>query len=801
MQQNKNILLYFIFFLLLQFFYLNTTWSFSTKNSAIYDNNGNLVSINGIAWIGFQDSNFLGGLWSVPFNSIGSQSGVIHLLTTPWLVPGSNIPSQSVGVSFKSIRLAIQPGIWHNVSSVQSSPFNFAVTDVTNKTAGNGPFCDWTKGSDSSGHCMASLSAPNLLTAVINQLNNQNMLVMLDFHHRPGLGDNFRDGTVVASDYSLQNYHDDVANFVSTAAPNVFGIDIFNEPHQLYWYQENTQTTPAQPAWINVIAAAASAVYDYNKNILLFVEAPGGTNANDPYDPVFSQSSSICIPNSTVIDNKANIGVANDPTHCPAANTEKVVYIGSNWGENFRSLLDTTQSANGVAKFNVTQFRSMLIQAIKANNFSSTDPNAIANWLLGPNNDGNGGHIVFAPHLYGSAVAGWQTDANDSKIRFLWNFGFLNNSGFPFVVGELGYDTVTGGEDFFLDSVAPWLINHNSASNLFFWTFNNADSPAGIRADDSGYALFAWKEKDLNGLFGSTPPVQQFGSLCATVPKPTGYNGTALPVIAATGPSIFAINLTAFDSPTCINNVLVGNYTLTGNSIVDAQGNTYNPTSTPSVTVAQNQTTNTTIAYAAQPTGVLQATVSGDSNCPIPAAQQFTVAYSGPVNHQLNLTGTTPVSVTLPLGTYTISVTPVTLPNNPSCQVKFNNNVTITANTTVQENIQYVYVTPVTCAITAQCQTWGTPQDSWSGSSCNFVITQPNGLTNPSVITMKTSGISALTYVWNANASLALGQVTAQLTDAVYVPSFGWNANGIITLPLSATLTTNGKQYNCTVSH
>jgi hypothetical protein len=66
---------------------------------------------------------------------------------------------------------------------------------------------------------------------------------------------------------------------------------------------------------------------------------------------------------------------------------------------------------------------------------------------------------------------------------------------------------------------------------------------------------------------------------------------------------------------------------------------------------------------------------------------------------------------------------------------------------------------------------------------------------------MKTSGISALTYVWNANASLALGQVTAQLTDAVYVPSFGWNANGIITLPLSATLTTNGKQYNCTVSH
>ena len=606
---------------------------------------------------------------------------------------------------------------------------------------------------------------------------------------------------MVASDYSLQTYFNDIANFVASAPANVIGIDIFNEPHQLYWFQENTATTPTQPAWITVIAAAASAVYDNNRNVLLFVEAPGGTQGNDPFDPIFSQTNPICIPTSTVIHNNANIGVANNPKLCPTTNTEQMVYLGSNWGENFRSLLDTTQSAKGVAKFNVTLFRSMLTQSITANHFSNTDPNVIADWILGANNDGNGGHIsIFAPHLYGSLVAGWQTDANDSLIRFLWNFGFLNNSGFPFVVGELGYDVVSGGEDFFLDSVAPWLISHNSPSNLFFWTWNNSDSPPGIRASDSSYALFAWKEQDLHNLFNSTPTVQKFGTLCVTVPPPAGYIGTAFPVIIATGPSAYTVNLSHFGQATCVNNVLVGNYSLSGNMIKNPNGISYAPTSTPTATITQNATTNVTINYAVQPTGTLQAAVTGVTQCPISATQKFIVSYTGATSNKITVTGTTPASAILPVGTYTISVTPATLPSNSQCNATYNNTVNITANATVQENIKYTFTPPAACTMTAQCSTWGTPSDPWSGSSCNFAISQPTGLTNPTVIKMTTSGITAITGSWNAATTFANGQVTTQLSDAVHIPSFGFNASGIITVPTSATLTSNGQTYNCKVT-
>jgi len=600
--------------------------AFSTKSGQIYDGNGNLVAIDGVAWIGFQDSNFLGGLWSTPFNPFGTQNGIIQLLMAPWTVPGSNITSSTTGVSFKSIRLPIQPGIWHDVTTVQSSPFDYQVTSSATPTTGNGPFCNWSAGADGSGHCTQSLGAAALLTATINQFNEQNIYVMLDFHHRPGLGDNFRDGTVVASDYTLQTYYQDVGSFVKTAPANVIGVDIFNEPHNLYWFQSNTSTTPAQPAWINVIAAAASAAYANNQNVLLFVEGPGGTTpGNDPLDPVFSQTTAICLAANTKVDNTANIGLGNSNLCTNTAFPLRADYIGSNWGENFRELLDTTQSVNGVAKFNATYFRSQLIAAIQANAFDSNSPTAIANWLLGPNSDGNGGHLVFAPHLYGSEVSGWQTDANDSKIRFEWNFSFLFDSGFPFVVGELGYDVelpATGGEDFFIDSVAPWLISKGINHNLFFWTWNQDDTPVGIRSNDSGYTLFAWKEQDLYNFYNHNTTV---GTLAVSASSSSAAQCSAasdtLYLDGSSSGTAFTVSTGSSQS------VATGTHTLSlassAGSIPAGGSNTGTCTSTlssTSVTVATGQTTAVTATYlyhAPAPTGTISVSASStsDANC------------------------------------------------------------------------------------------------------------------------------------------------------------------------------------------
>lgn len=790
--------------LIMSLFIQNSTYAFSTKGGYIYDGNNNQVAIDGIAWIGFQDSNFLGGLWNVPFNPYGTQNGVIQLLTAPWTVPNSNVTSANNGVSFKGIRLAMQPGIWHAVNTTQQNPFDFSRTDIKNPEAGNGPFCDWTQGADASGHCIKAKSAADLLTATINQFNKNNIYVMLDFHHRPGLGDNFRDGTVVATDYSLQNYHDDIVNFSKTAPANVLGIDIYNEPHQLFWFQDNTQVSPVQPSWIKVIAAAAAGVYDTNQNLILFVEGPGGTEGNDPFDPVYSLTKPICLPTSTKVDDNSVIGLSNDPAHCPSsANPMRVVNIGVNWGENFRSLLDTAQSINGVAKFDASNFRALLIQALQANNFSKTDPTAIANWLLGTNNDGNGGHIVFAPHLYGAQVGGWQSDANDSQIRFKWNFGFLLDAGFPFVVGEIGYDVQmpqTGGEDFFVNSVAPYLINKKINHHLFFWTWNHDDYPIGVRADDSGLTLFAWKEQDLHNLFSAISPIQQVGTLCVTVPTPAGYTGTTFPTITASASNSYTFNLTSFDKLSCLNNVVTGTYTLVGSTIMNSNGINYMPDQTYSANVGNNTETDVTIKYVAAPSGNLVVSVSGGTNCSVSPNQTFTVSYTNGSNtNQIQVTASTPSTRSVPVGTYTINVTPDPLPNNTQCSAQYNKTVNVTANTNTQENITYIYTPPATCSINAQCSTWGTPQDPWAGSSCNFFINTQFQMTKPTVLTMAAIGITQILNAWNATTTLTNGNVVMDLNDPVYVTNVGFNASGIITLPSQASLATNGQTYLCPI--
>jgi hypothetical protein len=199
-------------------------------------------------------------------------------------------------------------------------------------------------------------------------------------------------------------------------------------------------------------------------------------------------------------------------------------------------------------------------------------------------------------------------------------------------------------------------------------------------------------------LNGSSPPTQT-GTLCATVPAPVGYTGTTFPTILAAGPSTDTINITQFGTAACISNVAVGTYTLTGSTLTNTNGQTFNPTSSPSATVIQNATTSATVTYTTTPP----------------------------------------------------------------------------------------------CAMTAQCSTWGTPQDSWSGSSCNFTISQPTELTSPTVITMKTRGITSITGAWNANVTLTNGQISAQLTNPAFVPTFGFNASGVITVPSSAMLTTKGQ--------
>jgi hypothetical protein len=171
----------------------------------------------------------------------------------------------------------------------------------------------------------------------------------------------------------------------------------------------------------------------------------------------------------------------------------------------------------------------------------------------------------------------------------------------------------------------------------------------------------------------------------------------------------------------------------------------------------------------------------------------------GSITNKISVTGTTPVTATLPVGSYSISITPATLPSNSQCNAKYTQTLSITANTTTQEAITYIYTPAAGCSINAQCNTW-CPGQACAGSSCNLYITTQNGMTPPTILTMAAIGITSLTNVWNAQGSITNGNVVLELTNPVYTTNVGFNAVGNITLPSQATITTNGQVLNCPIT-
>lgn len=199
-------------------------------------------------------------------------------------------------------------------------------------------------------------------------------------------------------------------------------------------------------------------------------------------------------------------------------------------------------------------------------------------------------------------------------------------------------------------------------------------------------------------------------------------------------------------------------------------------------------------------TGTLQVVVAGDAQCPIPAAQQFKVTYTGATSNTLTVTGTTPVTATLTAGAYSIAVTPDTLPSNSNCKASYAKSVTVVEKQTVQEKITYTGGTVADCTIQSSCFVWGTPGDTKAGSSCNFSFTQPTTLTNPTYFSMSGTGITAFQALWNVfgNATSG-GNINLQLQDATFTTTFGFVGKGIITLPATVSVNTGGKFITCKI--
>jgi len=486
----------------------NAALAYHTVNGRIVDENDKPVHIDGVNWSGFQDTNFIDQLGSdngyvndVPFYPFADHYipalkgiGIINMLKNPEDFSELTTVTKENGVSFKTIRLPINPTNLDNPNPFPDWKLNKRLTNGQAPTSGNGVFCNWD------GAVCKTMGVTEALYKFIGELKKNQIRVLIDFHQMtPGN----RTGKI--DDIKL--YKNGVSQLVKAIQDNKFdhviGIDVFNEPYNMVWFPKDDNKS-AEITWVEVIAEAAKIVYanEYTRNLLLFVE---GAKASE-------QDPQICITGN-IPANPPDYGSAYT-TSDGCANNGKSIHFASNYGENFQALLDPEDAKKGSPKMG-KKLRDELAKLLEPD---------VLTWLLGdPAKNNDGAHLVFSPHVYGKHVAGWQSSQAVSMHRFEWNFGFLQNANYPVVIGESGYllsepiDVV-----FFNDSVKYYLkqkeqgakkgINHN----LFFWTFNTNSGDTGgiakcpatsketytcIRDSIDGAKLVPEKEAALHDLF------------------------------------------------------------------------------------------------------------------------------------------------------------------------------------------------------------------------------------------------------------------------------------------------------------
>jgi endoglucanase len=195
-------------------------WAYTTQAGKILDDRGNIVTLRGVNWFGFETANHIPhGLWTRNWRSMISQM-------------------QTLG--FNAVRLPFCPDTLRG-----------AVNSV-----------DYAQNPDLNG-----LNALAALDLIMKGFNDAGMYVLLD-HHRPDC--NAISELWYTPSYSEQDWIKDLV-FVANRykqLPHFLGIDLKNEPHgPATWGAGNAATD-----WNRAAERAATAILAANSRLLIFVE-------------------------------------------------------------------------------------------------------------------------------------------------------------------------------------------------------------------------------------------------------------------------------------------------------------------------------------------------------------------------------------------------------------------------------------------------------------------------------------------------------------------------------------------------
>ncbi len=171
------------------------------------------------------------------------------------------------------------------------------------------------------------------------------------------------------------------------------------------------------------------------------------------------------------------------------------------------------------------------------------------------------------------------------------------------------------------------------------------------------------------------------GSLGVTVSGlPTGVNAA----VAVLGPNSYSRTLTG---TTNLGTVATGTYTVTASPVTTSTQSCTAMPATQNVTVSTNTTTAVTVPYTCvNLTGSLGVTVNG-----LPTSMLAVVTVTGPNSFTRSVTGTVNLG-TVPVGTYTVTASPVSNASTSCSVAPTTQNVNVTANTSVGGTVTYTCV-------------------------------------------------------------------------------------------------------------
>jgi len=339
-----------------------------------------------------------------------------------------------------------------------------------------------------------------------------------------------------------------------------------------------------QKNWTEVIATASKAVYNNNRNLLVFVE---GANSSDP-----ANVKPICIASYP----QDSVGKAYFQTNEYSCPNQSSLAFQANWGQNFMPFLNAALAAQGKAE----PYMGTFITELGKYGMSADQ----ITWLMGSGSGAQNAHIVFSPHTYGQHVGTWQPQSAEAlALNADWTYGFLTKAGYAVVIGESGYDSsVNSDKVFFTQYLTPYLIKNNLNHNLFFWEFpSDSGDTGGLLSNGDSLPMEVGKEQALRALFNATPLANgsvkvTFANIPATVLSKGMTDAVVIDNTVAN--SACAISSTGCSIP----NIATGAHSVLAGMVVDVvspqEEHDYSFSALP-VTVNANQTSTVTFTFGA----------------------------------------------------------------------------------------------------------------------------------------------------------------------------------------------------------